>query len=427
MTNPFKLKAVIAASCIAAFCIPLSANAKDVVLTYSDWQLAQDVWGKSLNQVIDEFEKQNPGVKVKRVPVPLGQRDVQYTTAIRAGEGPDVFALDVNPVREYISKGWVKDLTSDIDAAGGKKYLQDFYPVSLEPVTVDHKIYGIPMNTVAMVLLYNNQLFEKAGIKQAPKTWDELRADAKTLTGGNHWGMGLVLAPAGFDLRVSSILRGFGADYLTPDGKKSGLDTPQAKAAFDFVLDLTKVDKSVPPGVTQVDANGARRLMANQTVAMLISTTWGYPEISAMNPKLDGWNTMKMAPIPQQAGNTNKIRTVLYQKSLFVNHNTKHPKEAFKLAEFLTNAKAMKVWFDSNNMLSSRRSVNEGYDKIVNSPSAHIVAQEIDHGAFLPLTPKWPQIMEAFRQNLQDAIVGSKTRDQALADANQKINSILQQ
>ncbi|MEO6984516.1 MAG: sugar ABC transporter substrate-binding protein [Paralcaligenes sp.] len=414
------------ASCALMSIVP-TAYSKDITLTYSDWQLAQDVWGKSLDLVIDQFQKDNPGVTVKRVPVPLGQRDVKYTTAIRAGQGPDVFALDVNPVREYISKGWVLDLSSYIDKAGDKNYLKDFYPVSLEPVTVGGKIYGIPMNTVAMTLLYNQRMFNKAGIEEAPKTWKQLRADAKKLTGANQWGMSLVLAPAGFDLRVSSILRGFGADYLTADGKKSALDTPQAKEAFDYILDLIKVDKSVPPGVTQVDANGARRLMANQTVAMLISTTWGYPEISAMNPKLDGWHTMKMAPIPQQEGNTNKIRTVLYQKSLFVNSNTKHPEEAWKLAKYLTDAKSMKVWFDSNNMLSSRRSVNENYKNIVDSPSAKIVADEIDHGAFLPLTPKWPQIMEAFRQNLQDAIVGSKTREQALSDANSQINKILQQ
>jgi len=37
----------------------------EIKLTYSDWQLAQEVWGKSLNDVIDQFEKENPGIKVR--------------------------------------------------------------------------------------------------------------------------------------------------------------------------------------------------------------------------------------------------------------------------------------------------------------------------------------------------------------------------
>ncbi len=419
-------------SIAASLVVAAGSGHAQVTITYSDWQLAQDVWGKSLNSVIDSFEKANPTIKVKREPVALGQRDVKYTTAIRAGEGPDVFALDANPVRQYIAEGWVRDLTPYIQKE--PNFLADFYPNSLVPVTVDSKTYGIPMNTVAMTLVYNKKLFAEAGIAAPPKTWEEFRADAKKLTrsstGGSaidRWGFTVVLAPAGFDLRVSSIVRGFGADFLTPDGKNSALNTAESAAAFNYILDLILVDKSVPPGVTQMDANGARRLLANRSIAMKIGTTWSYPEVSAMNPDLDGWNTLAMAPMPQPAGSSKTVRTTLFQKSVFVNKNSKYPNESWLLAKYLTDANAMKRWFDDNNMLSSRKSVNEGYDKIAKSDSARIVAAEIARGAFLPQTPKWPQILEAYRQNLQAAVAGSKPRAQALADAHAQVEQILKQ
>src|SRR5690606_10140405 len=161
----------------------LSANAvAEIKLTYSDWQLAQEVWGKSLNDVIDQFEKENPGIKVAREPVQLAQRDVRFSTAIRAGGGPDVFALDANPVRQYIAEGWVRDLTPFIESAGGNDFLSDFYPISLQPVTVDGKVYGLPMNTVAMTLVYNKKLFQQAGIEAPASTWEQFREDMKTLT-----------------------------------------------------------------------------------------------------------------------------------------------------------------------------------------------------------------------------------------------------
>lgn len=399
-----------------------------IELTYSDWQLAQEVWGKSLKDEIAQFEKENPGITVKTEPVPLAQRDVRFTTAIRAGRGPDVFALDANPVRQYIAEGWVRDLTPFI-AKEGPDFLKDFYPVSLAPVTVDGKTYGIPMNTVAMVQVYNETLFKAAGIQPA-KTWDEFKANAAKLTGSSkpggpkdRWAFALVMAPAGFDLRVSSIIRGFGADFLTPDNKHSALETPQFKAAYNFILDLVK-DGAIPPGVSQVDANGSRRMLANEQVAIKIGTTWSLPEVSAMNPKLDGWNTLKMAPMPVVAGTSPAVRTTLFQKSIFVNKNTEHAEAAWKLTKFLTDKQSMRRWFDDNAMLSSRISVNAD-PKIANADYARIISAEIEKGAFLPLIPQWPAILEAFRQSLQAAAAGSKTREQALADAHKEIEAIL--
>jgi multiple sugar transport system substrate-binding protein len=402
------------------------------VITYADWQLAQDIWGRSLREAFAEFEKQNPGIKVNVEPVALAQRDVKFTTAIRAGAGPDVFALDVNPVKQYIAEGWVKDLSPFIDKEGGKKFLADFYPRALEPVTENGKVYGIPKNIVAMVMVYNEKMFNEAGITKVPETWDDFRTAMKKLTkattaGGpvDQWGWTIVAAQACFDLRFSVILRGFGGDFLTPDYKKSALDTPQAKEAFKYVVDMIHEDKTMPPGVAQVDCNAARRLLANKKTAVKIGTTWSLPEVSGMNPALDGWNVLKMAHIPQKKLDDKSVRSTLYQKSLFMNPNTKNPEAAWKLIKFISDPPQMAKWFDDNLMLSARQSVNVSHKAITSSPYALTVAQEINRSSFLPLIPRWPEILETFRRNLQDAIAKSKTPDDALANAHKEINAIL--
>jgi multiple sugar transport system substrate-binding protein len=407
--------------------------AGQVTISYSDWQLAQDIWGRSLREAIAEFERLNPGIKVQDEPVALGQRDTKFTTAIRGGKGPDVFALDANPVKQYIKNGWAKDLTPFIEKEGGKQWLADFYPVTLMPVTENDKVYGVPKNVVAMVLVYNSELFQKAGIGRPPRTWDEFRETCKKLTlatkpGGpiDQWGATLVLAKACFDLRFSVVLRGFGGDFLTPDWKHSALNTPEAKEAFHFVVNSILEDKVMPPGVTQVDCNAARRLLAHKKVAMIFGTMWTITEVSGMNPDLHGWKVLEMAPVPQKEGVASKIRSTLYQKSLFMNPNTKHPEAAWKLLNFLTQKKQMEKWFVDNNMLSCRRSINENFGPILQSKYAAIVTEEIDkHAAFLPLMPKWPECLEAFRQNLQAAVAKTKTPDKALADAHNQIESIL--
>jgi multiple sugar transport system substrate-binding protein len=426
-------KSVIGLMAAAAFVLggaPTPATA-EVTIVYSDWQLAEPVWGKSLREAFNEFEKQNPDIKIKTEAVALGQRDTRYTTALRAGKGPDVFALDANPIKQYIKEGWVKDLTPFIAKQGGT-YLADWYPQLLGPVTEGGKTYGLPKNVSPIMLTYNTELFAASGITQAPKTWAEFREAAKKMTlatkpGGpvDQWGTLLVLAPAGFDLRFSVVLRGFGGDFLTPDNKHSMLNTPEAKAAFNYVIEMINNDKSMPPGVTQVDANGGRQLVASRKVAMAFEGLFTVPIIADMNPQLDAWKVLQMAPVPQNPGNEKKIRTTFYMKSIFMNPNTEHPEEAWKLIRFMMEPKQMEKWFADNNLLSARKSVNDGYKAIAENRFATAARGELDRAAFLPQIPQWPEIMETFRQALQAAIARSKPPEQALADAHVQIEAIL--
>ena len=108
-----------------------------------------------------------------------------------------------------------------------------------------------------------------------------------------------------------------------------------------------------------------------------------------------------------------------------MNPNSKNPEAAWQLIKFLTDSKQMGKWFVDNNMLSCRRSVNETFGPILQSKYASIVTKAIDHAAFLPLMPQWPECLETFRQNLQAAIAKQKTPDRALMDAHNQIESIL--
>jgi len=78
-------------------------------------------------------------------------------------------------------------------------------------------------------------------------------------------------------LRFPGVLRGFGGSFLTPDWKRSALNTPQAKEAFNYVVDLARKYKVMPPGVDTVDCNDARRLLAHRKVAMIFGTMWTVP------------------------------------------------------------------------------------------------------------------------------------------------------
>lgn len=410
------------------------AQAQQVTLTYQSWHLAEEPWATSIKQALATFQEQNPDIKVIPQPISLAQRDVALTTGIRAGQGPDLFQLDAAAVPNYIQNKWVADLTPFMakEDGGVDGFMKDFYPSARNFVTQGGEVYGIPHNITAMLIVYNKKLFADAGIAAPPQTWEEFRDDAIKLTkatqpGGpvNQWGVTFIMQPAGFDLNTSVVLRGFGADFLTADNKHSALDTPQAQKAFKFIVDLIRQDKAVPPGILQTDADGVRQLMAQGKIGMMIGTTWDPTIVNAINPAFDTKDNMGMTLVPHPEGSDSPVKSTLYLDGLFMNPNTKHPAEAFKLLKFMTDNDRMEKWFTDNTMLSARSTVNASFAPIQQNPFANAVAAEIPFAALLPAVPQWPQISTAFRQNLQAAVDGSKTAEQALADANQQINDIL--
>ena len=283
-------------------------------------------------------------------------------------------------------------------------------------MTEGGKTYGLPKNVSPIMLTYNKELLAAAGITAPPKTWAEFREAAKKMTkatkeGGpvDQWGTLLVLAPAGFDLRFSVVLRGFGGDFLSPDNTKSLLDSAEAKAAFNYVLEMIQNDRSLPPGVSQVDAQGGRTLIANRKVAMAFEGLFTVPIIADINPQLDAARVLEMAPVPQNPGNEKKVRSTYYMKSIVMNSKSEHPDEAWKLIKFMMEKQQMEKWFVDNNLLSGRKSVNDTFKAIQENKFATAARPEIERAAFLPQIPKWPEIMETVRQALQAAIAKSKT------------------
>jgi multiple sugar transport system substrate-binding protein len=421
-----KVWVIVTAGAVALW--SCAAAASPVELVYGDWQAAQKEWNQSLTEALKRFEALNPDIKVILEPVALGQRDVKYTTAIRAGKGPDVFALDAPPSKQYIANGWALDLTPYVSKEPDS-WLKDFYPQSLGVVQKDNHTYGIPQTVMAILFAYNEKLFKEAGIDSPPRTWAEFRQVAKKLTrsssGGiiDRWATTIPIGPGCFDLRWSAFMRSFGARVLTKDYTHSALNTPEAKEAFNYFLALVD-DKVIPPGVAQVDCNGARQLMVGERVAMVLESIWTASILKQLDPKFPTEN-IKYMPMPTKEGKVVDPRTTLYQKSLYVNPHTKNADAAWKLVKFLTDKEQMERWFQCCQNLAARKSVNRTSPVISKDADAQVLSGEIEHADFVPLMAEWPEISETLRKAVQDAVAKTKKPDEALTAAHERIEAIL--
>jgi len=82
-------------------------------------------------------------------------------------------------------------------------------------------------------------------------------------------------------------------------------------------------------------------------------------------------------------------------------------------------------WFKDAAVLSSREDVSGVSPEILTDKHAKVVASELAYAKFVPQIKEWPEIIDAVTTEVQNALIGVKTPEKALADAHKRVNEIL--
>ena len=126
--------------------------------------------GPTYEALIEKFNEEYPNITINYESVPFGEAQNKFKTAAEAGSGaPDIMRAEVAWVPEFAAAG-------HLYALDGTALLEDnnFLETPLSSNVYDGKTYGVPQVTDTLGLMYNKELFEKAGITEAPTTWEEV-------------------------------------------------------------------------------------------------------------------------------------------------------------------------------------------------------------------------------------------------------------
>lgn len=221
-------------------------------------KLTLSAWGESvvvLNAYkirAKVFEEKHPEIKVNIIFTPWGDYDVKLLTMIAGGIPPDVFLVDRNFTPEYYASGVIEPLTKFIQEDLTLDWKDFFFTKAFTGGIYGNEILGIPNVGASFLWLYNQDLFEAAGLAlpsdlyyQGEWNWNAYINVAEKLTkdidgdkipdqyaGGSVWQNVLIQA---------------GANIFSTDGQKCILNTPEAKKAFGFFVDQVVKYKVVPP------------------------------------------------------------------------------------------------------------------------------------------------------------------------------------
>lgn len=193
-------------------------------------------------------------------------------TAIVSGNGPDVFSLGTTFVpTAQATKGFVTLSDADWQQVGGKsKFFQQ--QLTMAGMTPDQTI-GIPWIMAPFAMVYNKDLFQKAGITAPPTTWTDFVQDAQKISQPSAGIYGAEMDPSdSFDTWkiIWTVSKQLGKDFLSPDLKTAQLNSPEAQSALQFWFDWVTKYKISDPNAMSWKAGDATRAFGTGKVGMQI-------------------------------------------------------------------------------------------------------------------------------------------------------------
>jgi len=401
---------VAAAAGALLFGVMPTANA---ATTLTLWTTTNDTETPTLKTIVAGFEKANPGVKVNVVSVPFGDRDAKFSAAVQAGKGPDIMRAEIADVALWASKGFLTDVTSDVPASLQAQYL----PGAIAYYKYANKVWGLPNAPDALAVLYNKDLFAKAGITSMPKTLADLQALCESkfpnangifLRGDAYW--------------VQPWVWGYGGGLIDPAKRQILIADKNSVAGLEAYKSLFSSKCAVPNKDFANDYGNAMTAFKNGEVAMIVNGPWSTADV--LSGKAFNNDKSKLGVMVIPAGPGGKQGSPVGGNGWVIGKGTKNKEAAVKLMQYLAGPQANEAFAAKNNLLPA----------LVSAYNASSVKANPLIGAFLPqmkvatarpVVPQAGQIYSAFGPAVQDYLSGKVTAQNALDSvANQWKNKL---
>ncbi len=393
-----------------------------------------------IKDVMPDFEKTHPNVKMEFITVPYEEFDAKLRTMIAGGTSPDVTShYGAGGFIEYYNKNMILDLTPLMSAAKYNPVDEGVRDDLLKIYNVNGKQYGIPVSAYVSMLFYNKDMFDKAKLPYPTtdyedKSWtfDAMVEVAKKLT---------TISPnledcqfgLKFDEWSDRDMRPiyFGAKVYSDDTWTNGgypsecyYGSPEAIKATQRYTDLIYKDK-VAPTQEDVKAMGNGAVFATGKVGMYATGAW------VLASAKDCPFQIGVAAIPW--GGNDKARDVLYVDPLMILKDSKHPAEALEWIGYLTSKDVQEIAIDKANNPPANKLAYDKYFSSVKGVDPAAMKAVVDGGikygteAYNHLVSNSSQIIDAIINEMGPNENTGAPAEQYCKNTQEKVDKILKE
>ncbi|HJU20901.1 MAG TPA: ABC transporter substrate-binding protein [Casimicrobiaceae bacterium] len=365
-------------------------------------------------KMFDEFEKQNPGVKITlESGGATSELQRQYLSTLLGAKDSslDVLILDIINPAQYYAAGWIEPLDKYLGVKDAKSYMSQYLPAYATADVIDNKIVALPYFADAMFLYYRKDLLDKYGVKP-PATWDELATESEKIQKGenNPNLQGLSFQGAPIEGAVCTFLLPYwsqGKDYQ----KGVPLDKKAAITGLDMWLDM--VDKGVAKkNIAEVKTGDTvNEFMAGNVV---FAINWGFAwDLFQSDPHTTVKGKVGVAKLPAMPGGQSATCIGGWQWS--VSAFSKNKAEAAKLVKFMSSPDVSKFMAINGSLLPVYAKVYSDSDVLKANPWYDFALPVVESAKSRPVSERYAEVSDVVRTQTSAALA-RVTKPEATVD-----------
>ena len=383
-------------------------GAADSKVTINVWGMGEEA--KALPKIAEQFESENPNIKVNVQALPWDTAHDKLLTAVASKKGPDVLQMGTTWIPEFGSAKALMDLTPYVEQYP-ELAEENFFPGSISTTKYENTTVGVPWYIDTRVLYYRTDLLKEAGYDQAPQTWDELKDAATKLKarGKNKYGISL-------DVNEQSLLFMFARQNGSKliENNKPLFNQPEFVEAVNYLNSFFK-DGSAPIdlGMDIIPA-----FKGDGILPMFISGPWMIKLINDQAPELKGkWAT---AVLPKKENNLSSLGG----SNLSVFQYTEHKEEALKFLAYMSKPETQLKWLELSNSLPSTKKAWED-EALTTDPNLKIIGEQMNNSEPMPVIKPWEEIAQNVLSTFEKIYRGKAEVQEELDSFNAKSEQIL--
>jgi multiple sugar transport system substrate-binding protein len=369
--------------------------------------------GPAMQKLVKRFQSEQDNISLENNTIEWADFYQQLPAASQAGKGPDVGVMHLDQLATNAARNVIVPLDDLTEALGLEE--SDFAPAVWEPAIYDGKRYGIPLDVHSLAMFFNQDHFEEAGITEPPADAASFDEACKKLQQAGYqqpfWMPNLWPA----HMMFFSLLWQFGGEPYAADGSEATFGSEAGVQALTWMRE--QVDKGYSP--ENVNENAQWIAFKNGDTSITWDGIWQINDVETTSNIKYG-----LAPIP----------TIGDEPAVWANsHNFFLTSQAAEDEDRANAAKTFIGWMSEQSsawseagMIPARNSAREqpAYTESVQ----YAIAEQTDHLHFLPAVPGLGDITpQTIQVAVNEAILGRESPEDALAEAQDDANELLEQ
>jgi len=377
----------------------------DVTISWWAGQIASKDGGDLRRQLIAEFRKEHPNIRVRIVSAPsdTDTNRTSLTTQIAAGSPtPDVYLGDVAWPGQFAKN----KLATPVDQLVGEDFFEQFPEGLRLAASVDGTYYMFPLYIDESFFLYRKDLLDKHGL-QVPRSWEEVKDTAVKLVDTGDVDYGFAFQGdvyEGLTCNVTEFVADAGGSLLNDDLTEPATTSSETKRAFEFMRSLV-TDGASPRATLTYQEQDTNDAFAGGRAAFL--RNWSYAWGIANGPDSAVAGRVGLAPRPTFDGMQDNHSTIGGWGN-YINPHTQQPAAALTFAAWMSSETAQQFLTREGGVLPARSA------SLVSADAKRQQRPTYDTAAGITLVPRptstayYPKVSQGVYQN-GNSILGGQT------------------